>query len=156
VYKLIEEYEKWREEELKAQEGKELESLVRPCKLTVMRGYVFRQNNPAVVGVDVMEGIVKNGTPLMKEDGKEITTIKSMQLDQENVEKAERGKKVAVSLPNVTVGRQINEGDVLFSAIPEEDFRKLKELKKHLKPVEIKILKEIVVIKRKKNEMWGV
>ena len=71
-------------------------------------------------------------------------------------EKAERGKKVAISLPNVTVGRQINEGDVLFSAIPEEDFRKLKELKKHLKKEEIKILKEIAVIMRKKNEMWGV
>ena len=156
VYKLIEEYEKWKEEELNSQEGKELESLVRPCKLTIMSGYVFRQNNPAVVGVDVMEGIVKNNTPLMKEDGKEITTIKSMQLDQDNVEKAERGKKVAISLPNVTVGRQINEGDVLYSAIPEEDFRKLKELKKHLKPAEIKILKEIAVIMRKKNEMWGV
>ena len=156
VYKLIEEYEKWKEEELKSQEGKELESLVRPCKLTIMSGYVFRQNNPAVVGVDVMEGVVKNNTPLMKEDGKEITTIKSMQLDQDNVEKAERGKKVAISLPNVTVGRQINEGDVLFSAIPEEDFRKLKELKKHLKKEEIKILKEIAVIMRKKNEMWGV
>jgi len=156
IYKLIEEYEKWKEEKLKAQESKEIESLVRPCKLTIMKGYVFRQNNPAVVGVDVMEGTVKNGTPLMKSDGKEITTIKSMQLDQENIEKAEKGKKVAISLPNVTVGRQINEGDVLYSAIPEEDFRKLKELKKHLKPEEIGILKEIAVIKRKENEMWGI
>lgn len=156
IYKIIEDFEKWQIEEKRKLETKELEKVVMPCKFQIMQGYVFRQNNPAVVGVDVLGGTVRIGTPLMKEDGKEITEIKSMQMDQENIEKAERGKQVAVSMEGVTVGRQINEGEILYSAIPEQDFRKLKEFKKYLKEEEKQIIKEIVSIKRRQNPVWGI
>ena len=112
-------------------EGKEIEFLVRPYKIQILKGYIFRQNNPAVVGVDVLEGKIKVNTPLMNADGEKITEIKSIQKDQENVNEAEKNQQVAVSLPKVTVGRQINEGDVLYSAVPEDDFRKLKEFKQY-------------------------
>ncbi|MFH0868443.1 MAG: translation initiation factor IF-2 [Candidatus Woesearchaeota archaeon] len=156
IYKLIEDFEKYCEQEKKRIEGKEIEFLIRPCKLQIMKGYIFRQNNPAVVGVDVLAGTLKVSTPLMKKDGKAITEVKSMQHDQENVESAERGKQVAVSLPKVTVGRQIFEGDVLYSAVPEEDFRKLKGLKQHLSEEEKQILKELAAIMREKNPVWGI
>lgn len=156
IYKLIEDFEKWKEEEKKKLEGKEIEFLVRPCKLQIMKGYVFRQNNPAVVGVDVLAGKIKVDTPLMKKDGNKITEVKSIQENQENINEAEKGKQVAVSLPKVTVGRQINEGDVLYSAVPEDDFRKLREFKKNLSQEEKAILKEIAEIMRDKNPMWGI
>jgi len=156
IYKLIEDFEKWQKEENKRLEGKEIEFLVRPCKLQIMKGYIFRQNNPAVVGVDVLEGKVKVDTPLMKKDGNKITEVKSIQKDQENLNEAEKGKQVAISLPKVTVGRQINENNILYSAIPEEDFIKLKELKKNLSEEEKAILKEIAEIMRAKNAMWGI
>jgi len=156
IYKLIEDYEKWIEEEKKRQEAKELENLARPCKIKLLRGYVFRQNNPAVVGVEVMNCTLKTGINLMKKDGHRLTSAKSMQLDKENVSSAEKGKQLAVSLPNVTVGRQIHEDDILYSVIPEKDFRRLKELKRLLKPEEIDLLKEIAEIMRKENPVWGV
>ncbi len=156
IYKLIEELEKWRAEEKRSLEAKELEKLVMPCKFQIMKGYVFRQNNPAVVGVDVLAGTIRVGTPLMKQDGKEVTEVKSMQMDQENIEKAERGKQVAVSMEGVTVGRQLNEGEIMYSAIPENDFRKLKGLKKYLSEEEKQVLKEIAQIKRKTNAIWGI
>lgn len=156
IYKLIEELEKWQAEEKKSLEAKELEKLVMPCKFQIMKGYVFRQNNPAVVGVDVLAGTIRVGTPLMKQDGREVTEVKSMQMDQENIEKAERGKQVAVSMEGVTVGRQLNEGEIIYSAIPENDFRKLKGLKKYLSEEEKQVLKEIAQIKRKTNAIWGI
>ena len=156
IYKLIEEFEKWQTDELKKIESLELDELVTPCKFEIMKGYVFRQNNPAVVGADVLAGTIKVGTPLMKDDGKEITEVKSMQAEQKNIDKAERGKQVAVSMEGVTVGRQINEGETLYSAIPEDHFRKLKNLKKYLSEEEKQILKEVAQIKRKTNPVWGV
>jgi len=156
IYKLIEDFEKWQEQEKKNLEGKEIDFLVRPCKLQIMKGYIFRQNNPAVVGVDVLEGTLKIDTPLMKNNGITITQVKSIQHDQENVDKAEKGKQVAISLPKVTIGRQITEGDILYSAVPEDDFRKLKEFKKYLSKEEIEILKEIASIMREKNPVWGI
>jgi len=156
IYKLIEDFEKWQIDEKKRLEAKELEFLVTPCKLQIMKGYVFRQSNPAICGADILSGTLKVGTPLMKSDGKEITEARAMQKDKENIEKAERNQQVAVSMDGVTVGRQINEGDILYSAVPESDFRKLKELKKYLSKEEIVILKEIAQIKRKDNPVWGV
>ncbi len=156
IYKLIEDFEKWQQEERKKLEGKEIDYLVKPCRLQILKGYVFRQNNPAVVGVEILAGTLKAGTPLMKKDGATITEAKSMQHEQETIEKAEKGKRIAVSMPDVTVGRQIHEEDVLYSSIPEEHFRKYKEFKKLLTHDEIELLKEIAEIMRNQNPMWGI
>ncbi len=156
IYKIIEDFEAWQAEEKKRQESKELDEVVRPCKLHILNGYVFRQSNPAVVGVEVVAGTAKTGMPMMNIDGKEITLIKSLQEDQESMQKAEKGKQVAVSMDGVTVGRQIKEGDILYSAIPEQDFIKMKKLKQYLSPDEVEVIKEIANIKRRNNTVWGV
>ncbi|MBU0615688.1 MAG: translation initiation factor IF-2 [Nanoarchaeota archaeon] len=156
IYKLIEDFELWQIQAKKTIEQGQIDLLIRPAKIEIMKGYVFRQSNPAVVGADIIAGVIKSGTPLMNKNGKEITEIKSMQHEQESVDKAEKGKQVAVALTHVTVGRQINEGDILYSSIPEEHFKKFKELKQYLSKEEIAILKEIAEIKRKDNPVWGV
>lgn len=155
IYRLLEEYEEWKASKSKALEAKELDGVVRPCKLKFLPGYVFRQSNPALIGCEVLLGTVKTGIPIMK-DGKTISHIKAMQKDKENVSSAKKDTQLAISLSGVTVGRQITEGDVFYSGIPEEDFRKLKELKKHLTPDEMECAKEIAVIMRKNNPVWGI
>ena len=82
--------------------------------------------------------------------------IKSIQVEGENMQRVEQGKQAAVSLPGVTVGRQIFENSILYVDIPEDDFRKLKEMKNYLNPSEIQLLKEISLIKRRKYPLWGV
>jgi translation initiation factor 5B len=155
IYKLIEDFEAWQKETMKNLEARELDLLVRPCKISLLSGYVFRQSNPAIIGAEVVGGTAKTGMPIMK-DGKPISKIKSMQMEKESVSKAEKGKKFALALEKVTVGRQIKEGDTLYSAIPEEDFRKMKQLKKYLTPDEIEVIKEIAKIMRQSNSVWGI
>jgi len=158
VYRIIEDLEKWKAEETKRQEAKELEGVVKPAKIQILRGCIFRQSNPAVVGVQVLGGILENGAPLIKADGSKVDTVKSMQLESETISSAEKDKEIAISLPKVTAGRQINEGDILYTDVPEAeaDFMKLKKLKKFLKGDEIEILKELAELKRKEDKMWGV
>ena len=156
IYKTIEDYEKYVEDLKKEIEMKELGSLVRPCKFAVLKGYTFRQSNPAIVGVEIEIGRVKTGDPVMRKDGARISSVKSMQEGKDSVSVAEQGRQLAMSMDGVTVGRQIDEGDFLYTDIPEEDFKKLKELKKHLSKMEINVLKEIAEIKRKNNQVWGV
>ena len=156
IYKLVEELENWQCERLREQEKGSLDLLVKPSKLQILRGYVFRQSNPAIVGVEVLAGNAKVGTSLMTAIGNDVTSIKSLQFEQESINEAEQGKKVAVSLERVTVGRQIKEGDILYSSIPEQHFRKMKELKKYLSRDIIELLKEIAEIKRKENPIWGI
>jgi translation initiation factor 5B len=154
IYSIIEHLEQWRDEERKKKQKLELSQVGMPAKIQLLKGYVFRASNPAVMGVEVLGGNLKVDTPLMK-DGQVITTVRSIQLEKESITSAVKGKQVAVSLDNVTVGRQIKEGDILFSAISEEDYRKLKDLKKNITPIDIEILKEIAEIMRKDNPVWG-
>src|SRR3989338_5966699 len=156
IYKIIEDYEEYVSTLKKRIEMKELNSLVRPCKIAVMKGYVFRQNNPAITGVEIEVGKIRAGDPLMKDDGNPLTSVKAMKDGKDSVSVAEKGKQLAMSMDHVTIGRQVNEGDFLYSDIPEEDFKKLKIIKQHLTKMEIEVLKEIAEIKRKNNPVWGV
>ncbi len=156
IYQIIDEYQAYTEQLKKDIEMKEFGKLVRPCKFAVLKGYVFRQNNPAIVGVEVEIGQIKTGDPIMNKNGKPISKVKSLKEGQENKTLAEQGKQLAMAMDGVTIGRQVSEGDFLYTDIPEEDFVKLKELKKHLSKMELTVLKEIAEIKRKDNPVWGV
>ncbi len=156
IYKIIEEYEEYVESLKKKVEMQELAKLVRPCKFAILKGYTFRQNNPAIVGVEIEIGKIKTGDPIMNLSGDTITSVKSMKEGSDNITVAQQGTQLAMAMDGVTVGRQINEGDFLYTAIPEEDFKKLKILKKHFSTVEINVLKEVAEIKRKQNPVWGI
>lgn len=155
IYHIIDDYQQWLVEQTKKIEAEELDGLVRPCKVEVMKGYVFRQSNPAVVGVDVLCGTLKVGMPLMKQ-GKLLGTVKSIQKEKESVSEAKKGLQVAVSLPGGVVGRNLFEEDILYSAIPEHDFRKMKGLKQYLAPDEKQAIKEIAEMYRQESSFWGV
>jgi len=141
IYKLIEGYQEWEEEEKKAKEAELLESVTHPGRVKILPGYVFRQSKPAIFGVEVLGGTVKPGYKLRKGE-KVIGEVKELQMEGENIEKAKIGEKVAVSVEGVTIGRQINEGDTLETVMKEKDFEVLKKLKAKLPEDERKLLEE--------------
>lgn len=156
IYHLLEEYFRYQEELKKRIEIERLGKLIRPSKFFVLKGYVFRQSNPAIVGVEIEGGQLKTGDPIMDKKGQKLTKIKSLEREGESLTVAEQGKQLAMALEGVTVGRQIKEGECYYTDVPEEDFKKLKELKEYLSEKEREILKEIVEIKRKENPVWGI
>lgn len=156
IYRLIDDLKKWQEDQRKKIEASDLDVLVRPCKFELLKGYTFRQSNPAVIGSYVLAGTLKSGIPVMNAEGKELTRVKGIQQEQKPVEKLKQGEQGALSMDGVTVGRQINEGDIFYSSIPENDFKKLKDLKSYLSKEEVVVIKEIAKIKRKDNPVWGV
>ncbi len=156
IYQIIDDYQKNIENLKKDIELKELSTLVRPCKFFILKGYIFRQNNPAIVGVEIEVGRIRTGDPIMNEFGKRITEVKSLKEGQESITIAQQGKQLAMAMDGVMVGRQIHEGDYLYTDISESHYLKFKELKKHLSKTELEVLKEIANIKRKDNPVWGV
>ncbi len=156
IYKLIEEFTNWKKK-LEAERQREaMEQLTGLCKIVVLQNCLFRQSNPAVVGVEVLAGTLKRGTPLMKLDGARLTTVKDIQQEGKSIPKAERGFQVAISLPGVTCGRQLDEHDVFVTDLDEESFRKYKEYKEILSAEQKELLKQVAEIKRKQNPVWGV
>lgn len=155
IYSLIEDLNAWMDREKSRLEKDSLGSITRPCKVQLLKGYVFRQSNPAIAGTEILLGRLETGTPLMKENAA-ITTAGEMQHDKKNVAEAEKGQQVAVSYDRVIMGRQLNEGDVLYSCISEEEYKALKGLRQYLSDDEKKALREIAAMMRKDNPMWGV
>lgn len=156
IYKIEEDIIDYRKKKEKEAQEKELKKIKKPFKARIMPNCIFRQNNPAVVGVEVEAGILTTDVRILKRDGSILPEINSLQDAGKSTNNVEKEKQVAAAINGVTVGRQINEGDVLYSDIDEKDFRKLKDMKKLLNSDEVELLKEIAEIKRKSNPMWGI
>ncbi|MFH0929236.1 MAG: translation initiation factor IF-2 [Candidatus Aenigmatarchaeota archaeon] len=127
IYKLMDEYEEFVEETKERIKQEKLKTITLPAKIKLIPGHVFRANNPAIVGVEVLAGKIKAGYKLQK-DGKEIGFIKTIQSESKTLEEAKLGDKVALSIDGPTVGRHIREGDELATLITKKDLKVLEEL----------------------------
>ncbi len=158
IYRLLEDFENWYKEQIEAEKRKELEQLIRPGKIRIIPGYVFRRSNPAIVGVEVLGGVIKPGYPVMREDGKRIGTIMQIQDRGKTVQEARAGMAVAISIRgHVLVGRHIDEGDVLYTDIPEKHAILWQtKYRNELSDDEKMVLKEILKIKRKQNPAFAI
>ena len=146
VYKLLEDYDEWVREGKERDKAQMEKTVAMPVKFMVMPDHIFRTSKPAIVGVEVLGGMLLSGARILLPEGKVRGRIKSIQSGGEKVERAVAGEEVAVSIDDVSVGRHIHEGDVLYSFISAEDLAELK--KTELSDEDMRILKEIRDIKK--------
>ena len=154
IYEIIDNYTEWKDQLERKRREEALANTSRPAKIRLMPDHVFRSSNPAVVGVEVVKGVLSTGSSLMDEEGNSIGRVKSIQEQNESVDEASKGDEVAVSITNATVGRNIEEGDILLSDITGEDYRKLQKLEDLTSAGEKEILEEIVELKDRKDPHW--
>jgi len=142
IYRIVEEYKKWRDDKKEREKLEKLESVVRPARIRILPGFVFRNRQPAIVGVEVLEGVLKVNSPVCLEDKRDVGKIKQIQKEGKNIDKIKTGDKAAISMDEPTVGRQINEGDILITVITPHNLRVLMEVWDKLQDDEKKLLKE--------------
>lgn len=142
IFRLIEDYQEWCSKEKERRELEKLEKVVRPCRFRILPGFVFRKRKPAVFGVEILAGVLKSNTPIQKEDGKDVGKVKKIEKAGKTIDSAKTGDKVALSMNEPTVGRQINEGEVLISVITRTNVKRLKEIWNRLQDDEKQLLRE--------------
>jgi len=157
VYHLLENYLAWFKGKRDAGLEQDFETLVRPAKLRVMEGYVFRRARPAIFGVEILAGTIKPKTAVVRaEDGEEVGEIQQIQDKGKALSEAQRGMQVAVSMERPIFGRHIFEKDILYAKIPEAHVRILSTtFIERLAKEEQDALNEYVNIMRKKVPFWG-
>ncbi len=143
IYRLLEEYKKWSSDKKGREIENKLSSVSRPAELVILKGAVFRTSNPAVFGVEITRGYLKAGSLLKKSDGKVIGRVKEMQSEGKAASEAKRNDRVAISMENITVGRQINEGDKLVVVLNDSDVKTLREVYSKLTESEKELLDEL-------------
>lgn len=144
IYHVLEEYTRWVSAQKLAGAKAEMDLLIRPGKIKLLKGFVFRRSDPAIVGVEVLDGIIKPKYPLINSSGKRIGQVVRIQDQGKDVGEAGAGKQVAVSIDKPMVGRQILEGDVLYVDVPPQHARVLSsKFRDYLSPREIALLDEM-------------
>ncbi|WOF15534.1 translation initiation factor IF-2 [Methanoplanus sp. FWC-SCC4] len=156
IYHLIDDYIEWEEKKRREMEKQSFEKLVMPAKITLLPDCVFRQNNPAVVGIRVLGGKLQTGVNLIHLDGRKVGKVKQMKKGQDNIQEAIDGDEIAISIEGPTIGRQVNVGDDLYVDIPEHHVKVLEtEMISHLNSSMTEILEELTRMKRKDKPFWG-
>jgi len=156
IYHLIDEYLKWMRSEKEARERGEFERLVKPAKIRVLPGYVFRRSKPAIVGVEVLAGHIRPRVRLITGEGREIGEILQIQDKGVPIPYAEKGRQVAISIDKPVVGRHFDEGDILYVYVPEPHARLLStKFRERLNADEIEALNEMIGIMRKNMPLWA-
>jgi len=142
IYRLLDEYKEWSYKAKEREIQEKLASVSRPCVVKILKGFVFRVSNPAIFGVEVQKGVLMPGVRMQREDGKTVGTVKTIEREGQQISEAKSGDKVAISMDEPTVGRQIQEGDVLSAVLTETDKKILREVFEYLSADERELLKE--------------
>jgi len=118
IYSLIDNYTAWVDEDKLHEEDAIFSELTPLAKFTFLKGYIFRNNDPAVFGIRVDVGTLRQKAPFMNKNGKKIGIIHQLQEDKKTVNSVKAGTEVACSVQGVTIGRQIHEEDIFYTLPP--------------------------------------
>ena len=157
IYHLIEDYTRWVDKERAAGIKAELDRLIRPGRMKILPGYIFRRSKPAIVGVEVTAGRIKPRYPLILENGRQVGEIQRVQDKGKDIGEASAGMQVAISIEKAIVGRHISEGDALMVSVPEKHVKVLlTKFKEQMSPDEVELLNALTQVMRKENPLWAM
>ncbi|KAF9334392.1 hypothetical protein BGZ91_010878, partial [Linnemannia elongata] len=145
IYHLFDQFTAYHKQLTEERRKDQAPSAVFPCILKMVPGAIFNKKDPIVIGVDVVEGVMKTGTPLCvininpETKAKEIVSlgkITSMEMNHkvvDTVKKGGSGGGVAIKVECAvyenakTFGRHFNEQSEFYSMISRESINILKE-----------------------------
>lgn len=156
IYNLVRSYFDWRAYQKDHQDVIMFNEIPPVCKFQFIKNFVFRRNDPAVFGAEILVGKLRQKIPVINEEGKKIGAIHQIQQSGKTIEEAIKGMQVAVSVRGPTIGRQINEGDIFYTDLNSKHAKLLNErFTQRLTGEEMEVLNHIVDMKRKGDELFG-
>ncbi|CAN1268735.1 Eukaryotic translation initiation factor 5B [Linum perenne] len=136
IYHLFDQFKAYIDK-LKEEKRKEAaDEAVFPCVMKINPAYIFYNKDPIVLGVDIVEGIAKVGTPICipSQDFIDIGRISSIHHDHKSLNTAKKGQQVAIKIEGSNseekqkmYGRHFDSDDELVSRISRRSIDSLKE-----------------------------
>jgi len=153
IYKIIDEYKEWLENERKKARESAEKSLIFPGMVKVIPNTCFRVSHPAIFGIEVLAGKIRPSYLLMNKNGNIIGRIREIQDNGITLQEAKKGDKVAISIDDITFGRQVKEDDILYTHVNDESERLLRQkFSDLLNNEERELLNVISEIKQKRQQ----
>lgn len=118
-----------------------------PCILKIIESNVFNKKNPFIMGVEIQEGSLHLGTPLivMSNNVKTIIgRVVGIQVNKKDISIAKQGQSVCIKIEsesNITYGRHFSHRDLLYPNLTRKSVDILKQyFKKDLSNDDIHLL----------------
>ena len=147
IYTLFDSYNEFEKELKNMNLEKKLERLKLPSKFVFIKGNIFRRSSPCVFGIEVLEGEIRQNYPIMNSKGERIGRILDIESDKTKLSSAVIGDKVAISVDDAVYGRNIIEGEILYTDISMSDVMKFDDVAEELTADYKEALSEIRRIK---------
>ncbi|MFL6344095.1 MAG: translation initiation factor IF-2 [Nitrososphaeraceae archaeon] len=156
IYNLVRNYTDWVTYQREHEESILFNEIPPICKFQFMRGYIFRRNDPAVFGAEILVGRLRQKVVVISEDGKKMGTVQQVQENGKAIEEAIKGMQVAVSIKGPVIGRQLNEDDILYTDLNSRHAKMLTErFSQRLNEEEKQVFDRILTMKRKSDPAYG-
>lgn len=156
IYNLVRSYTDWVSYQKEHEDSIMFNEISPVCKFQFLKGYVFRRNDPAVFGAEILIGRLRQKIPVINENGKKIGSIHQIQEGGKNLSEASIGTQVAVSMKEPVIGRQISEGDIFYTDLTSKEAKLLLESFSHrLGPEEQEVFQHILSKKREADPSFG-
>lgn len=132
IYHLFDQFTAYMDNFREARREEFADVAVFPCVLKILPNCIFNKKDPIILGVDVEEGILKVGTPLVvpTAGGVLVGKVGSIEREHKEVDRAKKGASVAVRIDNessITYGRQFDHKHKLVSRLSRASIDALKE-----------------------------
>jgi translation initiation factor 5B len=156
IYNLVRTYTDWVTYQREHEESILFNEIPPICKFQFMRGYIFRRNDPAVFGAEILVGKLRQKVQVMSDTGKKVGIIQQVQENGKAIEVATKGMQIAVSIKGPVIGRQINEEDIFYTDLNSRQAKMLIErFHYRLNEEEKEVFKKILAEKRKTDSAFG-
>jgi translation initiation factor 5B len=156
IYNLVRSYKDWATYQREHADSILFNEISPICKFQFLKGYVFRRNDPAVFGAEILIGKLRQKVSIMNEHGRKIGTIHQIQEAGKNLSDAGAGTQVAVSMKEPVIGRQINEGDIFYTDLTSKEAKLLAEsFLNRLAPDQQEVFQIILTKKREADPSFG-
>ncbi|KAH0667989.1 hypothetical protein KY285_029195 [Solanum tuberosum] len=112
VYHLFDQFKAYIDNLKEEKKNEVAEEAVFPCSLKIVPNHVYNKKDPIVVGVDVLEGIARVGTPICipQREFIDIGRIASIENNHRPVDSAKKGQRVSIKI----VGSNSEEKQKMF------------------------------------------
>jgi translation initiation factor 5B len=133
IYHLFDQFTRFMEELSEKRREDAAAIAVFPSICKILPQHIFNQKDPIILGVEVIEGILKVGTPLCVPalGGLHVGIVTSIEQNGREQETAKKGLSVAIKIvnesnPTITYGRQFDASHSLYSTLSRASIDALK------------------------------
>ncbi|KAK7266172.1 hypothetical protein RIF29_18814 [Crotalaria pallida] len=133
IYHLFDQFNGYMDSIKEEKRREAADEAVFPCVMQIIPNCIFNKKDPIVLGVEILEGIVKIGTPICvpSRDFIDIGRVASIENNHRHVDFARKGQSVAIKIvgeeqKKIMFGRHFEIDDELVSRISRRSIDALK------------------------------